>query len=168
MTKMPCMVPCSRVPPPCSRPMPAARRGDKRFQSSMCWQERRGLPVRQSGEQSRAREEAGMNESYGDIRQTSGAEHWKHFEKAWQALITYTHLGKTTPGLDLGATEVQMPLRHDMRNAAGGIMAAPLCIIAPEADWSDEECVPAPLIMTYEVLDPAVDVKRLAVVRDPI
>ena len=109
-----------------------------------------------------------MNESYGDIRQTSGAEHWKHFEKAWQALITYTYLGKTTPGLDLGATEVQMPLRHDMRNAAGGIMAAPLCIVAPEADWSDEECVPAPLIMTYEVLDPAVDVKRLAVVRDPI
>ena len=109
-----------------------------------------------------------MNESYGDIRETNGAEHWKHFEKSWQALITYTYLGKTTEGLDLGVTETQMPLRHDMRNAAGGIMAAPLCVLAPEADWADDECVPAPVIMTYEVLDPALDVKRLTVVRDTI
>jgi len=109
-----------------------------------------------------------MNESFGDIRETNGADHWKHFEKSWQALITYTYLGKTTPGLDLGATEIQMPLRHDMRNAAGGIMATPLCVIAPEANWADDECVPAPVIMTYEILDPAVDVKRLKVIRDTI
>ena len=108
-----------------------------------------------------------MNESYGDIRETSGAAHWQHFAKAWQGLITYTYLGKTTAGLDLGVDETQMPLRHDMRNAAGGIMAAPLCVLAPEADWSDDECVPAPVIMTYEVIDPGLDVKRLTVIRQP-
>jgi Uncharacterized protein, possibly involved in aromatic compounds catabolism len=107
-----------------------------------------------------------MNESHGDIRETSGIDHWKHFEKAWQALITYTYLGKTTEGLDLGVSETQMPLRHDMRNAAGGITAFPLCVLAPEADWADDECVPAPVIMTYEILDPGHDVKRLTVLRD--
>ena len=38
-----------------------------------------------------------------------------------------------------------MALRHDMRNAAGGIMAAPLCIFTPEAGgMNDDEDVPEP------------------------
>jgi acyl-coenzyme A thioesterase PaaI-like protein len=61
-----------------------------------------------------------------------------------------------------------MPLRHDMRNSTGGIMAAPLCILCPEPYWRDDECVPAPVTMTYEVLDPGHDVKRLFVIRDVI
>jgi len=35
-----------------------------------------------------------------------------------------------------------MPLRHDMRNATGGILAAPLCIAAPEPYWLDDAVVP--------------------------
>jgi hypothetical protein len=108
------------------------------------------------------------NGSYGDIREMSADEHWKHFEKAWVALQSYTYLGKGTPHLDIGVIDEIMPLRHDMRNSTGGVMAAPLCIACPEPSWRDDECVPAPVTMTYDVLDPARDVKRVQVLRDVI
>jgi hypothetical protein len=105
------------------------------------------------------------NESYGDIRTMTPTEHWAHFEKAWQALASYTYLGKGTPFLDVGVEDESMPLRNDMRNSTGGIMAAPLCILSPEPYWRDDECVPAPVTMTYDVLDRAEGVKRLLVQR---
>lgn len=108
------------------------------------------------------------NEAYGDVRTLSPEEHWKHFEKSWRALKSYTYLGKGTPYLDVGVTETSMPLRHDMRNNGGGIMAAPLCILAPEPEWRDDECVPAPVTMTYDILDPGLDVRRLLVQREVI
>jgi len=108
------------------------------------------------------------NEAHGDIRAMSSEEHWKHFEKSWRALKTYTYLGKTTPFLDAGVERETMPLRHDMRNASGGVMAAPLTILSPEPWWRDDECVPAPVTMTYDVLDPAYEVERLEVLRDVI
>lgn len=108
------------------------------------------------------------NEALGDIRQVSPEEHWKHFEKSWQALQSYTYLGKGTPVLDIGVDDETMPLRHDMRNPTGGIMAGPLCVLSPEPYWRDDECVPAPVTMTYDILDPAHDVKRLEAIRDVI
>jgi hypothetical protein len=108
------------------------------------------------------------NESYGDIRTLSPEEHWAHFERSWVALQSYTYLGKGTPFLDTGVTEEIMPLRHDMRNTTGGIMAAPLCIASPEPWWRDDECVPAPVTMMYDILDPAHDVKRIQVLRSVI
>lgn len=83
------------------------------------------------------------NDSLGDIRTLSPEEHWKHFEDSWVALQSYTYLGKGTPFLDVGVDSEIMPLRSDMRNSTGGIMAAPLCIAAPEPFWRDDECVPA-------------------------
>lgn len=106
--------------------------------------------------------------NFGDIRSTTPEEHWHHFAKTWRALETYTYLGKTTPYLDAGVTTEAMPLRHDMRNSTGGITAAPLCVLAPEPYWRDDECVPAPVTMTYEILDPGHDVKRLECLRDVI
>jgi acyl-coenzyme A thioesterase PaaI-like protein len=103
-----------------------------------------------------------------DIRQVSPEEHWKQFEKAWTTLLSYRYLGKVTPGLDAGVERETMPLRHDMRNSTGGIMAAPLCIASPEPYWRDDECVPAPVVMSYEILDPARDVRRVVVSRDVI
>lgn len=108
------------------------------------------------------------NDSYGDIRTVTPEEHWKHFEKSWRALKSYTYLGKTTPHLDAGVDREAMPLRHDMRNSSGGITASPLTILAPEPWWRDDECVPAPVTMTYDILDPAYDVARLEVIRDVI
>ena len=108
------------------------------------------------------------NESHGDIRELSAEEHWAHFAKSWIALQSYTYLGKGTPFLDKGVDREIMPLRHDMRNSTGGIMAAPLCIASPEPYWRDDECVPAPVTMSYEVLDPARDVQRVEVLREVI
>jgi hypothetical protein len=108
------------------------------------------------------------NQSYGDIRTLTPEEHWKHFEKSWIALQSYTYLGKGTPFLDTGVTEEVMPLRHDMRNSTGGVMAAPLCIACPEPWWRDDECVPAPVTMSYDVLDPGHGVKRIKMLRDVI
>lgn len=103
-----------------------------------------------------------------DIRGVSPEEHWAHFARAWVALQTYTYLGKRTPHMDAGVDRETMPLRHDMRNACGGIMAAPLCLAAPEPYWLDDACVPAPVTMSYDVLDPARDVKRVEVLREVI
>lgn len=108
------------------------------------------------------------NEAYGDIRTMTPEEHWQHFEESWRALKSYTYLGKTTPYLDAGVERETMPLRHDMRNSTGGIMAAPLTILSPEPFWRDDECVPAPVTMTYDILDPAYDVAYLEVHRDVI
>jgi len=108
------------------------------------------------------------NESMGDIRTLTPEEHWRHFELSWQALQSYTYLGKGTPFLDTGVDAEEMPLRHDMRNSTGGIMAAPLCIASPEPYWRDDECVPAPVTMCYDILDPGYDVKRIHVIRDVI
>ena len=103
-----------------------------------------------------------------DIRNVQATEHWSQFEKAWTALLSYRYLGKLTPVLDVGVERETMPLRHDMRNSTGGVMAAPLCIAAPEPYWRDDECIPAPVVMSYEIVDPARDVKRVEVLRDVI
>jgi acyl-coenzyme A thioesterase PaaI-like protein len=103
-----------------------------------------------------------------DIRTVAPEDHWSQFEKAWTALMTYRYLGKLSPVLDTNVERETMPLRHDMRNPTGGIMAAPLCIAAPEPYWQDSECIPAPVVMSYEILDPARDVRGIVVTRDVI
>ena len=103
-----------------------------------------------------------------DIRTVSPAEHWDQFEKAWTTLLTYRYLGKGTASLDAGVEVDSMPLRADMRNSTGGIMAAPLCIACPEPDWADDECVPAPVTMSYDILDPAPDVRRVEMIHEVI
>lgn len=108
------------------------------------------------------------NESLGDIRTLTPEAHWQHFEKSWIALQSYTYLGKGTPFLDVGVDREIMPLRHDMRNSTGGVMAAPLCIASPEPWWRDDECVPAPVTMAYDVLDAAHDVQRVEVLREVV
>ena len=108
------------------------------------------------------------NESYGDIRTLTPEEHWRHFEKSWIALQSYTYLGKGTPFLDVGVVDETMPVRHDMRNSTGGVMAAPLCIASPEPWWRDDECVPAPVTMAYDIVDPGRDVSRVKVLREVI
>jgi hypothetical protein len=115
---------------------------------------------------SESRESAMQDEPLVDIRTVAPERHWEQFARAWVALRAYTYLGKRTPKMDAGVERETMPLRHDMRNAAGGIMAAPLCIAAPEPWWLDDACVPAPVTMSYDVLDPARDVRRVEVLRE--
>lgn len=101
-----------------------------------------------------------------DIRDAPPGQHWQKFTEQWTGLLTYRYLGKRAPVMDVGVARETMPLRHDMRNAAGGILAAPLCIAAPEPYWLDDAVVPAPVVMSYEIVDAAVDVREVEVLRE--
>jgi hypothetical protein len=98
-----------------------------------------------------------------DIRTVSPDEYWQVFEKKWTSLLSYRYLGRVNEGLDKDAEGAnRMALRHDMRNTAGGLMMAPLCIFTPEAGgMNDDEFVPNPVIASMQLVDPAHDVKRL-------
>ncbi len=106
-----------------------------------------------------------------DIRKLDPDQHWAAFEDMWTGLMSYRYLNKTNPELDIGFREGElesMPIRHDMRNRNGGIMAAPLAICCPEPWWNDSETIPAPVIASTQILDDARGVTKVEVVRDVI
>jgi acyl-coenzyme A thioesterase PaaI-like protein len=83
-----------------------------------------------------------------------------------EGLITYWYLGRA---FNQEVDPDTMRLRPDMRNAVGGIMAAPLAIAAPETGgWRDREAVPAPLTYSLHVLDPAPDVRTVQITRETV
>ena len=90
---------------------------------------------------------------------------WADLRHRWTSLLSYRYLGRSFANLDSGPADPTMRLRHDMRNASGGIMAAPLCIASPEGGGiSDEFAVPNPVIHSLQILDDARDVSRIEVV----
>jgi hypothetical protein len=67
--------------------------------------------------------------------------------------------------MNTGPADNTVTLRRDMRNAAGGLLVAPLSISAPEGDvGSDLVAVPNPVIHSCQILDGAADVKRIEVI----
>ena len=92
-----------------------------------------------------------------DIREVPDEKYWNTFESMWTNLLSYRYLGRRHGSLDKGVEGPEtMVLRHDMRNAAGGIMAAPLCIAAPESGgMGDDLFVPNPVSASMQVLDDA-------------
>jgi hypothetical protein len=105
-----------------------------------------------------------------DIRETPADQYWSEFENRWTALLSYRYLGRVSTVLDNTTDEgTTMALRHDMRNVAGGIMAAPLCIASPESGgMADDLYVPNPVIASMQILDDARDVGRIAVLPETI
>ena len=102
-----------------------------------------------------------------DIRDMDPEQYWENFREKWNSLLTYRYLGRRWASLDTGVEGETVRLRHDMRNAAGGIMAAPLCITSPECGgFNDDTVVPNPLIASMQILDPAHDVAELLVIPD--
>jgi acyl-coenzyme A thioesterase PaaI-like protein len=97
-----------------------------------------------------------------DIRTLSEDEYWKTFERKWLGLLSYRYLGRTHTFDKNG--DNRMKLRRDMRNANGGIMAAPLCIASPESGgMDDDEFVPNPVIASMLILDDARDVREIEI-----
>lgn len=105
-----------------------------------------------------------------DIRTVTADDYWKAFEDSWTSLLSYRYLGRVHRSLDLGVEgDPVMALRHDMRHASGGIMAAVLCIFAPESGgMSDDEYVPNPVIASMQIVDQARGVKRLRAIPETI
>jgi hypothetical protein len=81
-------------------------------------------------------------------------------------LITYWYLGRAFNQAEDPDT---VRLRRDMRNSAGGIMAAPLAIAAPETGgWRDREAVPAPVTYGLHIIDDARGVSEIRVSRSTV
>jgi hypothetical protein len=100
-----------------------------------------------------------------DIREMPEEEYWQELRKRWTNLLSYRYIGRSHQDLDLGPVDTKVILRHDMRNAVGGIMAAPLCISSPESGgFTDSSSVPNPVIHSLQILDDARDVKCIEVV----
>jgi hypothetical protein len=100
-----------------------------------------------------------------DIRDGPPEEYWDRLREMMgpSGLITYWYLGRAFNQHEDPDT---VRLRHDMRNPAGGIMAAPLAIAAPETGgWRDRDVVPAPAAYGLHIVDDARDVSEIRVTR---
>jgi hypothetical protein len=103
-----------------------------------------------------------------DIRDSAPDDYWTDFASKWSGLLSYRYLGRQNKVLDAGVDGAQdsdfytMRLRHDMRNRWGGLMAAPLCIAAPEAGgMQDDHFIPNPVVASMQILDAARDVTEI-------
>jgi hypothetical protein len=84
--------------------------------------------------------------------------------RRWTGLLSYRYIGRNHSSMNTGPEDDTVTLRRDMRNAAGGLLVAPLSISAPEGNvGSDLVAVPNPVIHCCQILDPARDVKRIEV-----
>jgi hypothetical protein len=90
-------------------------------------------------------------------------------ERRWTGLLSYRYIGRSYSSMNTGAVDNTVTLRRDMRNAAGGLLVAPLSISAPEGDvGSDLVAVPNPVIHSCQILDDARDVARIEVVESEV
>jgi hypothetical protein len=102
-----------------------------------------------------------------DIRTASDEEYWQVFARKWTGLLSYKYLGRTHT-FDKNGDD-RMVLRQDMRNPAGGVMAAPLCIASPESGgMSDAEFVPNPVIQSMLLVDDARDVREIEIRKEVV
>jgi hypothetical protein len=83
--------------------------------------------------------------------------------RRWGGLLSYRYLGRHFATMDHGSSDDIVTLRHDMRNASGGLLTAALGICAPEGGMSDLEAVPNPVIHSCQVLDQGRGVARIQV-----
>ncbi len=90
-------------------------------------------------------------------------------KRRWTGLLSYRYIGRNHGVMNTGPADNTVTLRRDMRNAAGGLLVAPLSISSPEGDvGSDLVTVPNPVIHSCQVLDDARDVKRIEVIQSEV
>jgi len=106
-----------------------------------------------------------------DIRElTADTEAYRdELKKRWSALLSYRYIGRNHGSMNLGPIDNTVTLRHDMRNAAGGLMVAPISISSPEGGGqTDMVAVPNPVIHSCQILDDARDVSRIEVFQSEV
>jgi hypothetical protein len=105
-----------------------------------------------------------------DIREvTDRQEYADELKHRWTSLLSYRYIGRNMSALNTGEVDNTVTLRSDMRNAAGGLLVAPLSITSPEGGGRhDLNAVPNPVIHSCQILDPADDVKRIEVVESQV
>jgi hypothetical protein len=105
-----------------------------------------------------------------DIREVTDRQEYAHeLKHRWTSLLSYRYIGRNMGALNTGEVDNTVTLRRDMRNAAGGLLVAPLSITSPEGGGRhDLNAVPNPVIHSCQILDPAYDVKRIEVVESQV
>jgi len=104
-----------------------------------------------------------------DIRELTNdqREYAAELHRRWGNLLSYRYIGRTYESMDSDHVDNTIALRHDMRNASGGLLLAVLGISSPEGGgMSDLEAVPNPVIHSCQVLDPGHDVRRIDVLSE--
>jgi len=90
-------------------------------------------------------------------------------QRRWGGLLSYRYIGRNHGSMNLGPIDNTVTLRRDMRNAAGGLLVAPLSISSPEGNvGADIETVPNPVIHSCQIVDEARDVARIEVVESEV
>jgi hypothetical protein len=90
-------------------------------------------------------------------------------ERRWTGLLSYRYIGRNHGSMNTGPEDNTVTLRRDMRNAAGGLLVAPLSISSPEGNvGSDLVAVPNPVIHSCQILDDARGVARIEVVESEV
>jgi len=90
-------------------------------------------------------------------------------ERRWTGLLSYRYIGRNHSSMNTGTVDNTVTLRRDMRNAAGGLLVAPISISSPEGDvGSDLVAVPNPVIHCCQILDDARDVTRIEVIESEV
>jgi hypothetical protein len=93
----------------------------------------------------------------------------EELKRRWTGLLSYRYIGRNHGSMNTGPVDNTVTLRRDMRNAAGGLLVAPLSISSPEGDvGSDLVTVPNPVIHSCQILDDARDVTRIEVVQSEV
>jgi hypothetical protein len=106
-----------------------------------------------------------------DIRELKDdpAAYAAELRRRWTGLLSYRYIGRNHGSMNTGPADDTVTLRRDMRNAAGGLLVAPLSISSPEGSvGSDLVAVPNPVIHCCQILDGARDVKRIEVVESEV
>ncbi|MFC5746332.1 hypothetical protein [Actinomadura rugatobispora] len=106
-----------------------------------------------------------------DIRELKDdpAAYANELRRRWTGLLSYRYIGRNHGSMNTGPVDNTVTLRRDMRNAAGGLLVAPLSISAPEGGvGSDLETVPNPVVHSCQILDGARDVRRIEVVESEV
>jgi hypothetical protein len=107
-----------------------------------------------------------MTDHVRDIRELMGDTDAYRDElyRRWTGLLSYRYIGRNHDSMNLGEVDNTVRIRRDMRNAAGGIMVAPLAISSPEGCQTDMVAVPNPVISSVQLIDPGFDVDTIEVV----
>jgi len=64
-----------------------------------------------------------------DIRDTDKDQYWETLRQRWGALMSYRYIGRQFSSMNKTDDDT-VTLRHDMRNAAGGILSQVFSICA--------------------------------------
>jgi hypothetical protein len=105
-----------------------------------------------------------------DIRDlTEQEEYAEELRRRWGGLLSYRYIGRNHSSMNTGVVDDTVTMRHDLRNATGGMLLAVIGIASPEGGgMTDMEAVPNPVIHSCQIVDPGRDVRRFEVVSETL